>query len=206
MSSAIPRALLGLVLVHATCAVTAAEEKRPRLRDLGATIGVFEPGQLNAITDVRGVRVEQTASAGMREAGYQQTSGDTTRINGLDAYVGNYQRTANNSTVAVRAAHIRSGDQTYIVAGVAAPQDFSGVQATFSAAIQTFRALSRQEADRIQPSRVDFHTVRAGETWTSIAAGPAGGTVQASTLAIMNGRAPESGPRAGERIRIVVGG
>ena len=57
MSSAIPRALLGLVLVHATCAVTAAEEKRPRLRDLGVTIGVFEPGQLNAITDVRGVRV-----------------------------------------------------------------------------------------------------------------------------------------------------
>jgi D-aminopeptidase len=57
MSSAIPCALLGLVLVHAACAVTAAEEKRPRLRDLGATIGVFEPGQLNAITDVRGVRV-----------------------------------------------------------------------------------------------------------------------------------------------------
>ena len=57
MSSAIPRARLGLVLVHAMCGVTAAEEKRPRLRDLGATIGVFEPGQLNAITDVRGVRV-----------------------------------------------------------------------------------------------------------------------------------------------------
>jgi D-aminopeptidase len=57
MSSAIPRALLGLVLVHATCGVTATEEKRPRLRDLGATIGVFEPGPLNGITDVRGVRV-----------------------------------------------------------------------------------------------------------------------------------------------------
>lgn len=57
MSSAIPRALLGLVLVHPMCTVTAAEEKRPRLRDLGVTIGVFEPGQLNAITDVRGVRV-----------------------------------------------------------------------------------------------------------------------------------------------------
>jgi D-aminopeptidase len=57
MSSAIPCTLLGLVLVHAMCAVTAAEEKRPRLRDLGAIIGVLEPGQLNAITDVRGVRV-----------------------------------------------------------------------------------------------------------------------------------------------------
>ncbi len=57
MSSAIPRALFGLVLAHATFTVTAAEQKRPRLRDLGVTIGVFEPGQLNAITDVRGVRV-----------------------------------------------------------------------------------------------------------------------------------------------------
>jgi D-aminopeptidase len=57
MSSAISRALLGLVLVHAMGTVTAAEEKRPRLRDLGVTLGVFEPGQLNAITDVRGVRV-----------------------------------------------------------------------------------------------------------------------------------------------------
>ena len=57
MLSALPRALLGLVLVVAMSAVTAAEDQRPRLRDLGVTIGVFEPGQLNAITDVRGVRV-----------------------------------------------------------------------------------------------------------------------------------------------------
>ena len=57
MSSAIARALLGLALLYAMSTVTAAEEKRPRLRDLGVTIGVFEPGQLNAITDVSGVRV-----------------------------------------------------------------------------------------------------------------------------------------------------
>jgi len=40
-----------------TSAASAAEDKRPRLRDLGVTIGVFDPGPLNAITDVRGVRV-----------------------------------------------------------------------------------------------------------------------------------------------------
>jgi D-aminopeptidase len=34
-----------------------AEAPRPRLRDLGVVIGVFEPGPLNAITDVAGVRV-----------------------------------------------------------------------------------------------------------------------------------------------------
>ena len=33
---------------------------RPRLRDLGVTIGIFPTGPLNAITDVAGVRVGQT--------------------------------------------------------------------------------------------------------------------------------------------------
>jgi predicted Zn-dependent protease len=150
--------------------------------------------------------VEQTARRTMTEAGYQETNGDTTRINGLDAYVGTYQRTADNGTVAVRAAHIRSGNQTYIVAGVSSPQQFAGVQQAFSGSIQSFRALSQQEADRIQPNRVDFYTVRSGDTWSSIAAGPAGGTVKPATLAIMNGQAAGTGPRAGERIRIVVGG
>jgi D-aminopeptidase len=35
----------------------AQEEKRPRARDLGIRPGTFEPGPLNAITDVAGVRV-----------------------------------------------------------------------------------------------------------------------------------------------------
>ena len=32
---------------------------RPRARDLGIEVGVFQPGALNAITDVAGVRVGQ---------------------------------------------------------------------------------------------------------------------------------------------------
>jgi D-aminopeptidase len=35
----------------------AASSNRPRARDLGITIGILAPGDLNAITDVRGVRV-----------------------------------------------------------------------------------------------------------------------------------------------------
>jgi D-aminopeptidase len=34
-----------------------AQEQRPRLRDLGVTVGIFRPGTLNAITDVAGVKV-----------------------------------------------------------------------------------------------------------------------------------------------------
>src|SRR5439155_11600505 len=37
----------------------ALADERPRLRDLGVTIGILPPGPLNAITDVEGVRVGQ---------------------------------------------------------------------------------------------------------------------------------------------------
>ena len=37
-----------------------AQETRPRARELGVAPGVFQPGPLNAITDVAGVRVGQT--------------------------------------------------------------------------------------------------------------------------------------------------
>ena len=35
----------------------AGAQDRPRARDLGVEVGIFEPGEHNAITDVRGVRV-----------------------------------------------------------------------------------------------------------------------------------------------------
>jgi len=38
----------------------AQETTRPRARELGIEVGVFQPGPLNAITDVRGVRVGHT--------------------------------------------------------------------------------------------------------------------------------------------------
>lgn len=49
-----PPRLLALAL---TATAGAEEAARPRARDLGLAPGVFEPGPLNAITDVAGVRV-----------------------------------------------------------------------------------------------------------------------------------------------------
>jgi D-aminopeptidase len=51
-------ALLGLSLSGPP--VRGQEAERPRLRDLGIATGVLEPGPLNAITDVAGVRVGHT--------------------------------------------------------------------------------------------------------------------------------------------------
>ena len=50
-----PTLLVFAVLLAAAAA--GAQERRPRARDLGLAPGVFEPGALNAITDVAGVRV-----------------------------------------------------------------------------------------------------------------------------------------------------
>jgi D-aminopeptidase len=44
----------------ALAATTPAQQKRPRARDLGVEPGVFPPGPLNAITDVKGVAVGHT--------------------------------------------------------------------------------------------------------------------------------------------------
>jgi D-aminopeptidase len=49
--------LLVLIAGLGAAVTVASQERRPRARDLGLAPGVFEPGQLNAITDVAGVTV-----------------------------------------------------------------------------------------------------------------------------------------------------
>ncbi len=153
--------------------------------------------------------IAQASEASMNEAGFRQTSGTRTSINGLQAFTGMYEGTANGRRVIARAAFIRHGGrpaQFYRLVGLALADQYPTFDGVLGRSINSFRPLSQQEADRIQPNRIGFHPVRAGDTWASIAATVADGTVKASTLAIMNGREPETAPRPGERIRIVLGG
>lgn len=50
-------AVLMLILCAAASAVAETETTRPRARDLGIQVGILPPGPLNAITDVKGVKV-----------------------------------------------------------------------------------------------------------------------------------------------------
>ena len=54
------KGLLGACLLGGLVWAQGAGEGRPRARELGIEPGVFPPGPLNAITDVKGVRVGQT--------------------------------------------------------------------------------------------------------------------------------------------------
>jgi len=57
MTVAGPPSLLLLALATLPAGASRGDGPRPRARDLGVAPGVFEPGPLNAITDVGGVRV-----------------------------------------------------------------------------------------------------------------------------------------------------
>jgi predicted Zn-dependent protease len=170
-----------------------------------------EPGEGNValvlqIVDTASADPARAAEASMTEAGFVQTGGGSERINGLDAYVGSYEGQSNNRRVVARAAFIRHGGkagQFYRVVGIALADRFTAAEPALMRSIHSFRALSQAEADRIQPSRVRFYTVRAGDTWESIAKG---GGLKASTLAIMNGRDETTAPRTGDRVRMVTGG
>jgi predicted Zn-dependent protease len=151
--------------------------------------------------------IDDAARSGMTKAGFEETAGQHAEINGLSAYIGTFNgTTTGGARVTARAAYIRADGRTFLLAGLAPESDFSRVESAFAASIRSFRSLSQAEADRIQPDRVDFRVVRPGETWASIASGPAEHTVKPATLAIMNGVDPSAPPRAGERVRIVVGG
>ena len=154
-----------------------------------------------------GGSLESSARSTMAEAGFRLIDGEAGRINGLDAFVGLYQGASQETAnVGVQAAHIRAGNNTYVLAGIAPANAFNGARGTFESTIQSFRPLSAAEADRLQPDRVEFYTARSGDTWESIANGPGRGAVRSTTLAIMNGSDPATAPRAGSRIRIVVRG
>jgi predicted Zn-dependent protease len=160
---------------------------------------------LQLVPNPRG-SVNQIAQAGMANAGFRQLNGQPATINGADAYVGTYQGNLQGlGNVVVVAAHIVHDRNVYVLAGLAPPGDLAGVRAEFQSSIGSFRGLAAQEAAAIEPNRLDIYTVRAGDTWQSIAE-RTGGIVRPETLAIMNSTDPGQQPPAGERVKVVVAG
>jgi len=49
--------MAALLMGFCVAGLSLAQEDRPRARDIGLIVGTFEPGPLNAITDVSGVKV-----------------------------------------------------------------------------------------------------------------------------------------------------
>jgi predicted Zn-dependent protease len=162
---------------------------------------------LQLVENPRGGSIEEVAERGMSSAGFRPVQGTDAQINGLTAHVGTYQGSVQGmGRVLTRAAHIQLERRVYRLAGIASPDDYPRVERWFDETIQSFRALNRTEAADVRPNHVDLYTVRAGDTWQSIAQRAGEGNVKATTLAIMNSYPVNEQPRPGDRIKIIVAG
>jgi predicted Zn-dependent protease len=182
------------------------------LTNTASAVLAQEPGTqhfmvLQPVEQARGRSIGDAAVAAMRSAGYTVVDGRIDKINGQEAHVGLYRGTAKDvGKVLMRAAHISLGRQLYVVAGFAPEKEFDQVDKDILPSVQTFRQLSAAEASRIQPNRIDFYVVKAGDSWQSIAARQGKSFISAATLAIMNDHDVSVQPQAGDRVKIVVEG
>jgi predicted Zn-dependent protease len=162
------------------------------------------PGSGNQVTPQA---IAEIAIVAMRRAGYSPVDGSYEKINGNEAYLGLYRGSAKDvGKVTMRAAHIAIGRQLYVVAGFAPEKEFDLVDRDIQPALKTFRHLTPVEASNVRPNRIQFYTVRQGDSWQSIAARQGKNYVNAATLAIMNDREVSAQPQSGERIKIIVEG
>ena len=133
--------------------------------------------------------------------------GSRTTINGLAAYLGSYQRDVDEvGRVHARIAYIRHARRVYVLAAVVPLREWARVERDVDRSIRSFRPLTAEEADGIVPNEIALHVAGPGDTWERIARVAGAGTVEAATLAIMNGHAADDPPPPGERLKIVVPG
>ncbi len=174
-------------------------------------VAAREPGRqhymlLQLVERPQGRTIEEIAVRSMTGARFRRLDGERAELNGLEAHVGLYQGSIQGiGRVTMRAAHVVNGRHVYVVAGFAPGEQFERIDQEITRALRSFRPLTAREADAIHPNRLDFYTVRAGDTWQSIAS-RGGDLVRASELAVMNNYAVNEQPKPGEQIKIVVAG
>ncbi len=155
----------------------------------------------------RGRTLQEVASADLAQTGLRYVEGADTRVNGLPAFVGTFQgQLQQMGDVVLRSAWISHNNQVFRLAGLAPTQSYQALQQAVDSTVRSFAPLSAGEAERIRPNVIDLYTVRQGDTWESIAAGPGRKVVAAQTLAIINGFSPQERPQPGDRVKVVVEG
>lgn len=151
--------------------------------------------------------IRSIALNAMEGAGFMALNGDRASVNGLSAFIGTYQGVIQDlGDVRVRAVHLEHRDRIFMIAGLAPVQIFGRAEEQLTRSVRSFRAMSASEAESIRPNRIDFYTVRSGDTWEAIVERNANGAIRPATLAVMNGFSASQPPPAGQRIKIVVGG
>ncbi|MEZ5286340.1 MAG: M48 family metalloprotease [Vicinamibacterales bacterium] len=170
-----------------------------------------EPGQphymlLQQVDQPRGTGLEDVAQNAMRSAGFTRVDGAPERLGGADAYVGLPRFDSRHGPSADAGCARVDRPPGLRRRGIRAGSRVRAREPVHPGLARTFRELSASEAAQVRPNRLTYYTVRAGDSWQSIAQRAGQGITSAATLAIMNGYEVSTQPQEGERIKIVVEG
>ncbi|WP_119420672.1 M48 family metalloprotease [Desertibaculum subflavum] len=126
-------------------------------------------------------------------------------VNGLPAATAAARVNTQNGQVDVRFVAIQWDQSTmFRFLFITPPQQTSAMTTPFQQTTYSFRRLTDQEIAGLKPHRIRIHTVRAGDTVESLAAGVPGEELPAERLRVLNGMQPNDQLRAGQKIKLVV--
>ena len=158
---------------------------------------------LQMLDRTSGSTLGAAAERQMSKAGWRARSRADTEVNGLQAVLGVYDGSASKlGKVTTRAMHVAVGRRVFLLAGIAKPDAFAGVDGQFQEALRSFRELTAREASDVRPNVLATYTARPGDSWESIAAAH-GHVARAATLAIMNGHAVNDQPVPADVVKVV---
>ncbi|MBI2877970.1 MAG: M48 family metalloprotease [Candidatus Tectomicrobia bacterium] len=133
-------------------------------------------------------------------------TGEAREVNGLKAYVGMGEGSHRKlGKIAIQYAFILKGDKVFHLIGFAPPGEFKEVEGKFLKTIESFRGLSREEAEKIKPTRIEIYEVKAGETLEAIVKAHAAKGQDVKEIAKLNGLDPQKPDlKAGQKIKLIV--
>lgn len=136
---------------------------------------------------------------------FKMISGAAKEINGLKAYVGQGESSLRRiGTVTLQYGILFKGDKAFHVVGFAPPGEFKEVDEKFRKTIESFRGLSREEAEKIKPTQVKIYEVKAGETLEAIVKNHAAKGQDVKEIAILNGLDPKKPDlKPGQKIKLI---
>lgn len=130
-----------------------------------------------------------------KKFGFKEIDGSQKKVNDLEAYVGTYEgRSREFGNIMARIGFFMIRDMAHYIIGFSRPGEFKKALPFFNNTIETFKKLSRQQAENIHPNRIRLHVAGEGETLATIIKKLGGSSGDVKTVALINAWDPEKLP------------
>lgn len=131
------------------------------------------------------------------------TSGESLKVNELDAYIGDLDVSDGKSAAAMIAVVFKDG-AVYFFKGNAAPgADAEAFKRDFRATVESFRPMKREDVAVANRQRIKVIEATPKDTYATLARRSSIKRYPVETLRLLNGDYPNSEPRPGDRIKTV---